>query len=151
IAYNYSYDANGRLTSVQYPGLSAATIYRYNPFPDNSLVSETDPNGNSSTAFYYDSTNDGGNSLLDGRLKSITGPSVQDANGITVHYTTQYQYTFNSDGTITTTITNPDGGVVARKDDSFGKPLSITDPLNRPTNYVYYTDACRAEQLETVT
>jgi RHS repeat-associated protein len=122
--YTYSYDGSGNLQSVQYPGLTAAETYTY--ASDHSMLTETDPRGNTSSAVYYSSANDGGNSLLDGRLFSIT-----DTTGNT------WSYTYNL-STNTTTTTNPDTtGTVVRTDDSFGKPLSITDPLNRKTTYVY--------------
>ena len=121
--YIYSYDASGNLQSVQYPGLTAAETYSY--ATDHSLLTETDPRGNTSTAVYYSSANDGGNSLLDGRLFSITD---------TMQNTTNFSYTLSSN---TTTTTLPDGGVQTRTDDSFGKPLSVTDPLNRTTTYTY--------------
>ncbi|HYU47895.1 MAG TPA: RHS repeat-associated core domain-containing protein [Terriglobales bacterium] len=120
--YIYGYDGSGNLQSVQHPGLSAPETYTY--FPDHSLQTEIDPRGNSSSATYYP----------DGRLQSVTGPTVPDANGNPVQYTTQYAYNLSTN---TTTITNPDGGTVTRTDDSFGKPLSITDALNRTTTYAY--------------
>jgi RHS repeat-associated protein len=134
--YTYTYDTSGNLQSVQYPGLAAAETYTY--ATDHSLLTEKDPNGNTSTATYYSSANDGGNSLLDGRLKSVTGPSVSDANGNPTQYTTQYSY---NPSTNTTTITNPDGGTVTRTDDSFGNPLtvveSVTSSTMRTTTYQY--------------
>jgi RHS repeat-associated protein len=134
--YTYSYDGNGNLQSVQYPGLTQAETYTY--ATDHSLLTETDPRGNTSSATYYDSTNDGGNSQLDGRLKSFTQPTVSDGNGNPVQYTTQYAYNLTSK---ITTITNPDGGTVTRTDDSFGNPLSITEQVNgstsRTTTYQY--------------
>jgi YD repeat-containing protein len=42
--------------------------------------------------------------------------------------------------TNTTTTTFPDTGVQVETDNSFGKPLSITDPLNRTTTYTYDTN-----------
>jgi len=51
-----------------------------------------------------------------------------------------WQYAYNL-STNTTTITNPDGGTVVRTDDSFGKPLSITEKVDattsRTTTYQY--------------
>jgi RHS repeat-associated protein len=147
--YTYSYDTNGNLQSVQYPGVTQAETYTY--ATDHSLLTDTDPVGNTSTSAYYDSTNDGGNSQLDGRLKSVAGPTVADVNGNPVQYTTQYTYNLS---TKTTTTTNPDGGTVVETDDGFGKPLSISQQVNssttRTTTYQYdakenltsMTDAC---------
>jgi RHS repeat-associated protein len=121
--YHYSYDASGNLQSVQHPGITQPETYTY--LSDHSLQSETDFNNKASSAVYYSSANDGGNTLLDGRLFSITD---------TMQQTTSFSYTLSTN---TTTTTFPDGGVQTRTDDSFGKPLSITDPLNRTTTYRY--------------
>jgi len=145
--YAYSYDSSGNLQSVQYPGLTAAETYAY--ASDHSLLTETDPGGNASSATYYP----------DGRLQSITGPQVSDGQGNPTRYVTQYAYNVSTN---TTAITNPDGGIITHTDDSFGKPLTITqqidattsrtttyqydanenlvrmvDPLNNPTTYTY--------------
>jgi RHS repeat-associated protein len=153
--YHYSYDGNGDLQSVQHPALTQAETYTYYTTQDcptcaHFLKSETDPRGNSSSASYYDSTNDGGNAALDGRVKSVTGPSVPDPNGGpgTVQFTTQYSYNLNTN---TTTITNPDGGTVTRQDDSFGKPLSITEQIDASTSRTttYHYDS--KENLDLVT
>src|SRR5258707_13872130 len=96
------------------------------------------PRGNSASSTYYDSTKDGGNSQLDGRLKSVTLPSVSDANGNPTQYTTQFSYNLSTN---TTTTTNPDGGTVTRTDDSMGNPLSVVEQVNgitsRTTTYQY--------------
>jgi RHS repeat-associated protein len=124
--YIYSYDpSTGNLQSVTYPALTHPETYTY--FADHSLQSETDPRQNTSSAVYYSSSNDGGQSQLDGRLFSIT-----DTMGNTWNYS--YNLTTN-----TTTTTNPlDGqgnrGTVVRTDDSFGKPLSITEQVDATTN-----------------
>lgn len=121
--YSYSYDSSGNLQSVQYPGLTAAETYTY--ASDHSMLTETDPRGNTSTAVYYSPANDQGQTMLDGRLYSITD---------TMQETTSFSYNLSTN---TTTTTFPDGGVQSRTDDAFGKPLSITDPLNRTTTYSY--------------
>lgn len=126
--YTYTYDSSGNLQSVQYPGLTRAETYSY--ATDHSMLTETDPRGNQSTATYFDSTNDGGNKLLDGRLKSIT-----DTTGVN---TWNYSYNLSTNAT---TTTNPDGGTVTRTDDNFGKPLSMVEQVNtstsRTTTYQY--------------
>jgi len=121
--YSYSYDASGNLQSVQYPGLTQAESYTY--AADHSLLTQTDPRGNTSTSVYFSSANDGGQSQLDGRLFSFT-----DAAG------NKWQYSYNL-STGTTTTTNPDTGTVVRADDTLGNPLSVTDPLGRITTYQY--------------
>ncbi len=140
--YTYSYDANGNLSSVQYPGLTAAETYVY--LSDHSLQTETDPRGMTSTATYYSSADDGGQPLLDGRLETISD-TMQPPN--------VWHYSYNL-STNTTTTTNPDSGTVTRTEDAFGKPLSITEQVDastfRTTTYQYdasenlisMTDAC---------
>ncbi len=85
------------------------------------MKTEIDPRGNTSSATYYS----------DGRLQS-TSDTMVPAN------TWQYAYNLSTN---TTTITNPDGGTVVRTDDSFGKPLSITEKVDattsRTTTYQY--------------
>jgi YD repeat-containing protein len=120
--YTYSYDGSGNLQSVQYPGLTQAETYTYFSVQDcplcaHLLKSEIDPRGNTSSATYYP----------DGRLQSIS-------DTLTPPNTTNFSYNVSTN---TTTTTFPDGGVQTRTDDSFGNPLSITDPLNRTTTYSY--------------
>ncbi len=114
--YTYSYDTNGNLQSVQYPGLTAAETFTY--AGDHSLLTDTDPRGNASTATYDSS----------GRLQTLT-----DAMN------NKWSYSYNLT-TNTTTTTNPDTGVVTETNDSFGKPLTVTDPLNQTTTYAYDTN-----------
>jgi RHS repeat-associated protein len=111
--YRYSYDTNGNLASVSKPGVVNPITYTYTP--DHFLLTQTGPQGNTSSATYYS----------DGRLQSST-----DALG----NVTQYSYNL---ATNTTTTTNPDGGVVIQTNNSFGKPISITDALNRTTTFTY--------------
>jgi RHS repeat-associated protein len=111
--YTYSYDSNGNLHTVQYPGLSTTANYSY--ATDHSLLTQIDPVGNTSVATY-----DSG-----GRLSTFTD-AMND----------EWQYSHNV-STNTTTTTNPDGGTVVETDDNMGKPLSITDPLGRTTTYTY--------------
>jgi len=111
--YGYSYDTNGNLASVSKPGVATPVTYTYTP--DHFLLTQTGPQGNTSSATYYP----------DGRLQSST-----DALG----NVTQYSYNL---ATNTTTTTNPDGGVVVQVNNNFGKPISITDPLNRTTTFTY--------------
>jgi RHS repeat-associated protein len=111
--YTYSYDSNGNLQTVQYPGLSTTANYTYQS--DHSLLTQTDPVGNETVATYYSN----------GRLQTFTD-AMRD----------EWQYSYNIP-TNTTTTTDPDGGAVVEIDDNMGKPLSITDPLNRTTHYTY--------------
>jgi len=111
--YRYSYDTNGNLASVSKPSVTNPITYTYTP--DHFLLTQTGSQGNTSSATYYP----------DGRLQSST-----DALG----NVTQYSYNL---ATNTTTTTNPDGGVVIKTNNSFGKPISITDALNRTTTFAY--------------
>jgi RHS repeat-associated protein len=127
--YVYGYDTAGNLASVTFPGVATAAGYGY--FPDHLLKTEIDSRGNTSTSTYY----------ADGRLQTVTGPSVSDALGNPTQYLAQYAYNV---ATNTTTTTNPDGGTVVQVNNSFGKPLSITESLTptttRLTSYVYNPD-----------
>jgi YD repeat-containing protein len=135
-AYVHSYDGSGNLLqSVQYPGMTPGCSQNnncpetYTYFPDHSLQSETDPRGNTSSAVYCSSANDGGQTALDGRLYCTTD---------TMQNTWTYAYNL---ATNTTTTTNPDNGTLSRTDDSFGNPLSVTEQVNsttsRTTTYQY--------------
>jgi RHS repeat-associated protein len=139
--YVYSYDTcgTGDLCSVTFPALTAPAQYTY--ASDHSLLTQVDPNGNTTTNT-YDSN---------GRLQTATGPSVTGANGSPTQYVTQYSYNLTTN---TTTVTNPDGGTVATTYDAFGKPLTVVEQVNatttRTTTYQYdanenlisMTDAC---------
>jgi RHS repeat-associated protein len=127
--YVYTYDTcgSGNLCSVTYPGISTPAQYTY--ATDHSLLTRTDPNNNTWTNTYYTSGSD------NGRLKSVTSPSVTGANGSPTQYLTQYSYNV---ATNTTTTTNPDTGVVTETNDNFGKPLIIIDPLTNTTTFTYY-------------
>lgn len=111
--YSYSYDGNGNLQSVQFPGLTTTANYTY--ATDHSLLTQGDPVGNTSIATYDAS----------GRLQTFTDAAQN-----------KWSYSYNV-STNTTTTTNPDNGTVVETDDAFGKPLSITDPLTRTTTYTY--------------
>ena len=128
--YVYTYDTpclTGNLCSVKFPGISTPAQYTY--ANDHSLLTNTDPNNDTWTYTYYTDPAD------NGRLESMTSPSVTGANGSPTQYVTQYSYNV---ATNTTTTTNPDGGVVTETDDSFGKPLTIVDPLNNTSTFTYY-------------
>ena len=95
--YSYGYDANGNLASVTYPATAAAStcpgatlqhqpiqlLHRVAiPTTDHYYAGGTDGRCNPlPVTTYYDSTTDGGNSALDGRLASVT-----DAFGNTTSY-----------------------------------------------------------------
>ena len=137
--YLYGYDSpcgTGNLCSVTFPGVNTPATYTYTS--DHNIATQVDPNGNTTTSTYY-VTND----YKNGRLQSVTGPSVTGANGNPTQYVTQYAYNLCfgcgiiPTNDIQTTVTNPDGGVVVTNYDTFGKPLNITDPVGRVTNYVY--------------
>lgn len=109
----YAYDASGNLASVTLAGTTTPEMYTYDA--THLLTGDTDPRGNPTSTTY----------TADGRLQSIT-----DAAG----NTTQFAYNVTAN---TVTTTYPDGGIEVRTNNSFGNPVSIKDPLNRTTSYVY--------------
>ena len=161
--YSYGYDASGNLASVTYPptpnaptcpgaNSSNTSQYSYYPnaehpnYPAHFFAGGTDGRCYSlpSTTF-YDSSNDGGNSALDGRLASVT-----DAAGNTTSYNYELSTTSTINGvqvpnTGVTTITYPtdpaDGsGQTATATmiyDSQGDLLQSTDPLGHTTLNTY--------------
>jgi len=136
--YIYTYDSpcgTGNLCSVTFPGVSTPAVYTYDTTPTdanyNALLTQTDPNGNTWTNTYYPTVANDPNS---GRLESVQSPSVPGPGGTSAPYLTQYSYNVPNN---TTTTTNPDTGIVVQTNDNFGKPLSITDALNRTTTYAY--------------
>jgi len=141
--YVYSYDSpcgTGNLCSVTFPG-SPTIQATYTYFSDHSLNTQSDPNSNTTTYSYY----------ADGRLQSMTTPSVPAPGGTQTQFVTQYCYTAESACSIntanTTKVTNPDGGVVTTVVDSFGNPISVTDALQNTTTYTYYPN----ELVQTMT
>jgi YD repeat-containing protein len=126
--YQYGYDANGNLATVTYPatpgaatcpGTSATNTSTYSYNANHYYLTGTDGRCNPlPVTAYYDSTNDGGNSSLDGRLKSVTDSSSN---------TTSYAYTLSTTSTINgqsvpntgvTTITYPDNNTATMIYDS---------------------------------
>jgi RHS repeat-associated protein len=145
--YSYGYDANGNLATVTYPAASQSTACPNTSAPNTSTytynanhyyLSGTDGRCNPlPVTAYYDSTTDGGNSSLDGRLLSVTDSS---------NNTTSYAYILSTTSTINgvsvpntgvTTITYPDTGTATMIYDSYGMLLSSTDPLGNTTTNVY--------------
>jgi RHS repeat-associated protein len=147
----YSYDANGRLTSVTNPA-GGVTSYTWAPCPTQTaitcteLLTATDPDGHVTTNTYDPAT---------GR---VTGQTDGVGN------TWSYSYTTNSSGQITqATVTDPRGvhdtysfnpaGLLSSVTDAAGTPAaqttttafdpttnlltSETDPLGRTTSYTY--------------
>jgi YD repeat-containing protein len=112
--YNYTYDANGNLASVTYPGIVTPAQYGYDA--THLLTSQIDNRGNpAGSSTYYP----------DGKLKTVTdavGNLTQSTYDVAHH---------------TTTVTNPDGGITVTVTESYGMPLSVTDPLGRVTTHVY--------------
>lgn len=118
--YVYQYDPSGNLASVTLPGIATPEQYTYDS--THLVQTETDPLGNSTQSQYYP----------DGRLQSITS-HIDPSTPVT----TSFAYTVNANGTATTTTTFPDGGQQVRTDNVFGNPVTIIDPLQRPTSFTY--------------
>ena len=112
--YSYTYDPQGNLASVSFPGVTTPATYTYDS--THLLLKAIDPRGNTGATTTYDAN---------GRLASVT-----DAVG----NKTSYSYDLNAN---TTTITYPDGGIEVDTYDSFGDLLSQSDPLNRTTTFTY--------------
>jgi RHS repeat-associated protein len=132
--YIYSYDScgTGDLCTVTFPSSGSSIQATYTYATDHSLLTQVDPNNNTWTNTYYTDPAD------NGRLMSVTSPSVPGPSGTSAPYVTQYAYNV---ATNTTTTTNPDGGTTIQTNNSFGKPLvvtqSISPTVNRTTTYAY--------------
>ena len=145
--YSYGYDANGNLATVTYPATSQSTACQNTSAPNMSTysynsnhyyLSGTDGRCNPlPVTAYYDSSTDGGNSSLDGRLLSVTDSS---------NNTTSYAYILSTTSTINgvsvpntgvTTISYPDSGTAAMIYDSYGMLLSSQDPNGNTTINAY--------------
>ncbi|MGD0470655.1 MAG: DUF2341 domain-containing protein [Terriglobales bacterium] len=127
--YLYGYDVSGNLATVNYPNTPHPSTYTYNS--NHLYLSGTDfRNDPLPVTTYYDSTNDDGNSSLDGRVASVT-----DGLG----ETTSYAYNLSTN-TITTTyppIANGNVGHSTMVYDSLGDLISSTDPLNLTTTNTF--------------
>jgi RHS repeat-associated protein len=136
--YNYYYASSttsdptiGDLVKVEFPesmpGVTPAqpisTTYTYYTAATGEGFAHffkevKDPRGNRAAKTEYYTTTTGADS---GRLKNVT-----DALGEVYSYT----YSFNAaDGTNTTFVTNPDGGVSASKANSYGKVISTSTDI----------------------
>lgn len=113
-AWRYEYDAAGNLSIVRLPGITDPIIYNYDA--SHLYTGATDPRGNVAIMTTFNP---------EGRIASVT-----DAAG----NTTGYEYDLS---TLTTTVTNPDGGRDVSRYDSLGQLLSETDALGRTTTYTY--------------
>lgn len=125
--YGYTYDAVGDLTQVTLPTVGSTPIDVDYTYGQNDLahyfLTAQDPRGTTAaTMVYYTDPQD---QASYGRLQRVT-----DAGGNVTHYT--YDLATN-----TTTITNPDNGVVRIHYDAMGYVLEETNPLNQTTHYTY--------------
>ncbi|MGA2891206.1 MAG: DUF6531 domain-containing protein, partial [Terracidiphilus sp.] len=153
--YSYSYDANGNLATVTYPvsaqsttacpgtTASGTSTYTYDPTFIHLYAGGTDGRGCPlPVTAYYDSTNDGGNSSLDGRLLSVTDSfknttsyaynlsTTSTINGVTVPNTGVTSITYPADA-------NGNVGTATMIYDSYGDLLQSTDPNNFSTYNTY--------------
>jgi len=137
--YVYTYDTScgtGNLCSVTFPGVSNPATYTYysDTSIDNHLLHTlTDPNGSTWINTYYTADTQTCVGCV-GRLQSVQSPSVPGSGGTSAPYITQYSYNATTNAT---TTTNPDGGIVVQTNNTFGKPLVVTDALNHTTTYAY--------------
>jgi len=134
---DYSYDANGNLTTVtRLAGTAdaATTSFTYEP-AFHQVASVTDPL-NHTTTFGYDSQ---------GRLTSVTDPLNQqttlayNAAGQPIaatdplNQTTQVGYEFGD----LVSVTDPLGRVTSQFVDAAGRVIAVTDPAGRRTRFEY--------------
>ena len=120
--YVYVYDAAGDLTEAKLPPLQGNPRSHKYTYATHRLLTSIDPRGHAARTSTYDP---------DGRLLTDT-----DALG----QRTSYAYDLPAR---TTTITNPDDGVVTLVHDPRGLLLSETDPLGHTNTHIY--DAARNE------
>jgi RHS repeat-associated protein len=133
-------DPAGNKTTYQYSGLemlsvtsgvgtsaAATTSYTYDPV-SLGIISETDPDGNTTTSTYDAS----------GNLLTRTDP----LGGVTT-------YTYNALNEVLTSA-DPLGNTAAYSYDAAGNPLSVTDPLGHGTTY-QYDDAAHPGDITSVT
>ncbi len=123
-----AYDGDGRQTSVAQaaytpPGtssaLTATTAYAYDE--DGNLVSETDPEGNLTSAT-YDALGD---------VTSVTNPQLPGQSGPGT-----WTYSYDADGE-RLSATDPLGNTTRQTYDYFGNVATSTDPTSNTTKYGY--------------
>ncbi|MGA8367491.1 MAG: RHS repeat-associated core domain-containing protein [Candidatus Acidiferrales bacterium] len=134
---NYSYDANGNVTSINRTAgtLSATTSFTYDP-TFSQLTSLIDPLNNT-TSFTIDAS---------GNTTSITDPLSHqttftfDSEGRPLtavdplSHSTQFAYDTSSD---LISITDPLSRTISRSFDAAGRLISVANPLGQKTQYAY--------------
>jgi RHS repeat-associated protein len=131
--YLYSYDANGNLATVTYPGTSQPSAYTY--ASGHLYTGGTDFRSNPlpATAYFGPTDSDVNGLPLNGRVQSVT-----DSLG----ETTSYAYNLATNTTTTTYPADASGNVGSSTVtyDSYGMVLSSTDPLSLTTTNTYDTN-----------
>jgi YD repeat-containing protein len=160
--YTYSYNRQGSLTQVSYPGSASARIYRYafagiNPFLANTLTGIVDENGNDFAAFGYDTgTARAVSSKLGGALSADPYTLKYNSNGttsITDAFTTRV-YGFQSVlglahlSSVSHPCTGCSANFAARAYDASGFVASSTDFNGNLTTY-QRNDSFSRPDLET--
>jgi RHS repeat-associated protein len=113
----YEYDAAGDLVTVTLPPVASGPVVVHYTYEDHRLATTVDPRGNTARTSTYDPSS--------GRLATDT-----DAGG----FVTRYAYNLAAR---TTSITNPDTGVIVNTYDANGLLLSTKDPLGYVTTHEY--------------
>jgi RHS repeat-associated protein len=114
--FAYAYDPAGNLATVT---LTDGATENFTYSPEHLLLTSQDPNGNPARTSTYDTA----------------GHLLTDTDAL--HNVTSYAYDLDAH---TTTITNPDTGVVTQTFDDRGLLLKEVDPLGRTTEHTYDTN-----------
>ncbi len=114
----FTYDSNGRLTTIEHPDATTAT-YDYDTRGNLASVKDerhTEPN----TIYAYDALN---------RLTSVTQTRASGGNVVT-------EYDYDSRNNLTT-VTDPNGNITSYTFDDFGRMRTQVSPVTGTTTYGY--------------
>jgi RHS repeat-associated protein len=130
----YSYNSDGSLLQVLYPGISTPTVYTY--WPDGRLKTETGLNKSLSYSYYYLSTTITDNIM--GLTKTQTTDAMGNVTSITAT-TGNINYSYFGSGKVKDITTVGTGGSTTSMtyDPLTLDQLTLTDPNAGTTNYSY--------------